>query len=227
MKFGDYIRQNREKNGWTQPEAAARAEIEQSYLSKLETSKSYPSEEVFEKLVRLYEIDMSDLGRQVPSEEMDKLKEISKVRSFLLYQQKNETHLLRSWLLAGLLMLMLGGGLFSYEIMQPSHLVEEFRYVSEGILKPDEPNFFFETVGAEGQPHATPDVVKRMVPKSKVLHEDMGERFIELVGENRRVYLARNTNSYSQSSRDKLMMAIGFALMLGSFGCFFIARRWR
>ena len=51
MKFGDYLRQARETRQWTQPEAAARAGIEQSYLSTLETGKSYPSEEVFGRLV--------------------------------------------------------------------------------------------------------------------------------------------------------------------------------
>jgi len=51
MKFGDYLRQKREDRGWTQPEAAAKARIEQSYLSKLETGRSYPSDDVFERLV--------------------------------------------------------------------------------------------------------------------------------------------------------------------------------
>ncbi|MBO6796341.1 helix-turn-helix transcriptional regulator [Maricaulis sp.] len=51
MKFGDYLRQCREAKGWTQPEAARHADIEQSYLSKLETGRSYPSEDVYSRLV--------------------------------------------------------------------------------------------------------------------------------------------------------------------------------
>jgi transcriptional regulator with XRE-family HTH domain len=54
MKFGDYLRQKREARGWTQPEAANKAGIEQSYLSKLETGKSYPSEDAYARLVAAY-----------------------------------------------------------------------------------------------------------------------------------------------------------------------------
>lgn len=53
MKFGVYLRSLREKAGWTQPEAAEKIEIEQSYLSKLETGKCFPSEDIFSKLSRV------------------------------------------------------------------------------------------------------------------------------------------------------------------------------
>ncbi|MGE0743387.1 MAG: helix-turn-helix domain-containing protein, partial [Hyphomonadaceae bacterium] len=37
MKFGEDLKNRRTELGWTQPDAAAKASIEQSYLSKLET----------------------------------------------------------------------------------------------------------------------------------------------------------------------------------------------
>ena len=75
MKFGDYLKERREEKAWTQPEAAARAGIEQSYLSKLETGKSYPSEEVYGRLVETFEIDTGDLSGRVDAADLDKLKE--------------------------------------------------------------------------------------------------------------------------------------------------------
>ncbi len=61
MKFGLFIRNCRDKLEWTQPEAALKIQIEQSYLSKLETGKSYPSEEVFDKPVEVYQINTESL----------------------------------------------------------------------------------------------------------------------------------------------------------------------
>ncbi|WP_025897140.1 helix-turn-helix domain-containing protein [Kordiimonas gwangyangensis] len=112
MKFGDYLREKREKHGWTQPEAAARAQIEQSYLSKLETGKSYPSEDIFSRLVKTYDIDFEDMSRTVFAAELDKLREISAVRAMVLKRGQSEARFMRAWLVAGLVMIMLGGGMF-------------------------------------------------------------------------------------------------------------------
>ena len=76
MQFGDYLRQTREEKGWTQPDAAAKIGIEQSYLSKLETGKSYPSEDVFARLIEAYEINIAHLSETVASSELSKLREI-------------------------------------------------------------------------------------------------------------------------------------------------------
>ena len=69
MKFGDYLRQKREEKNWTQPEASAAAGIEQSYLSKLETGKSWPSEDVFARVASVYGIEVDDMVRRVASSE--------------------------------------------------------------------------------------------------------------------------------------------------------------
>ncbi len=47
MKFGEYLKSQRDARGWTQPMAAEKIGIEQSYLSKLETGKASPSDEMF------------------------------------------------------------------------------------------------------------------------------------------------------------------------------------
>ena len=88
MKFGDYIRQCRERLKWTQPEAATKIEIEQSYLSKLETGKSYPSEEIFNKLADVYQINLNELYEKIPSDELNNLKDIKLVREAILNRNR-------------------------------------------------------------------------------------------------------------------------------------------
>jgi transcriptional regulator with XRE-family HTH domain len=90
MKFGDYLRQKREEKNWTQPEASAAAGIEQSYLSKLETGKSWPSEDVFARLASAYGIDVDDMVRHVASSELSRLREIAAVRSAILEIQNGQ-----------------------------------------------------------------------------------------------------------------------------------------
>lgn len=148
MKFGDYLRQIREKNGWTQPEAAARAEIEQSYLSKLETGKSYPSEDIFSRLVRAYDMDVADMSNAVFSAELDKLRDVAQVRSVVLARQKGETRFMRGWLIAGLALVMVGSGLLGMAISLPDDFEATFRYRSAGVIKEGESPALYDFVSA-------------------------------------------------------------------------------
>lgn len=146
MKFGDYLRQIREKNGWTQPEAAARADIEQSYLSKLETGKSYPSEDIFSRLVRAYSMDVTDMSNAVFSAELDKLRDVAEVRNVVLARQRGETRFMRGWLLAGLALVMIGSGLLGMAISLPDDFEATFRYRSAGVIKEGESPTLYDFV---------------------------------------------------------------------------------
>ena len=120
MKFGEFLRELRDKQQWTQPEAAGKIEIEQSYLSKLETGKSYPSEDIFDRLIEIYQINVGDMHQKISSTELDKLKEIKEVRNVILKQDSAKTNSTRSWLVSGLLMLIIGAGCLGFAII-PSH----------------------------------------------------------------------------------------------------------
>ena len=101
MKFGDYLRARREDKGWTQPEAAAKADIEQSYLSKLETGKSFPSQDVFERLAAAYGFDAETLAQSVDADSLKALREVGQVRAAVISLQSRSVRLARSWLAAG------------------------------------------------------------------------------------------------------------------------------
>ena len=128
------MRREREAKGWTQPEAAKRIEIEQSYLSKIENGHNYPAEDIFEKLVSAYALDINDMGRTIPSAELKKLRDVRKVRKLFLKREHSALHSLRSWLISCLAMLMLGSAILTFELTRPSETFFAYIYKSEGIL---------------------------------------------------------------------------------------------
>jgi transcriptional regulator with XRE-family HTH domain len=119
MKFGDYLRQKRADLGWTQPEAAAHAKIEQSYLSKLENNKSIPSGDIYARLVDAYGIDAQEMANILFPAELDRLREIDSLRDLLLSRSRSDTETPRKLLLAGLAALILGGGFIGFSNLDP------------------------------------------------------------------------------------------------------------
>ena len=63
MSMADNLKHWRQVRGLTQPELAERAEIEQSYLSKLENDRSKASDAVLERLAAALEIDGETLAK--------------------------------------------------------------------------------------------------------------------------------------------------------------------
>ena len=231
MKFGDYIRQKREKNAWTQPEAAARIDIEQSYLSKLETGKSYPSEEVFEKLVKTYAIDIDHMGRGVFSGELDKLREIAAVRTVVLGRQQSELKTLRSWLVASLAMVMLGSGLLAYDQSEETIETITYSYQSPGVIKAGEPLMIFEFLAVGNQDidgDGTVDTLDGRLDNHILrTSENMGPEFIKSVEGGQRRYQMFDEKIREIKGGNALFFALGISLMIGGIASFFIARRWR
>jgi transcriptional regulator with XRE-family HTH domain len=102
INFGDYLKSRRTELGWTQPEAAAKVRIEQSYLSKLENGRSIPSEEVYQRIAAAYGLDTEAMVVSLYPAELDRLREIEAVRKHLLTAAQNTGAARRGWLYAGL-----------------------------------------------------------------------------------------------------------------------------
>lgn len=109
MRFGDYIRDVRRGLNWSQPEAAKEIGIEQSYLSKLESGKSYPSEEVFSSIISRYCIDVSTLNQSLFPAELDRLRDIAQVREFILKSEQQKNKRTQKLFTFGVLALTFGG----------------------------------------------------------------------------------------------------------------------
>ncbi|MBL4787502.1 MAG: helix-turn-helix domain-containing protein [Kordiimonadaceae bacterium] len=138
MKFGEYIKAKREQLGLTQPDAAAKAQIEQSYLSKLEAGKNYPSDTIFEKLTTLYKLDVKAMSRDIYSAEFDKSRDVSAVRTLVKQRLNTGTRYLRIWLMGGLVSLIVGVATIANQVAQEPTEKEIFKYRSLNVVPTEE-----------------------------------------------------------------------------------------
>jgi transcriptional regulator with XRE-family HTH domain len=236
MKFGDYLRQKREEKNWTQPEASNAAGIEQSYLSKLETGKSWPSEDVFARLTTAYGIDVDDMVRQVGSSELSRLKEIGAVRTAILSIDNGQRRVSRGWLIASLLCLIASAACLGLTQMARDTDKVEWQYRSMGILKPGEPLEAFNVVSEQLDPrlpnYAERDAQRQaMIPRINeariATFEQRPESFIEPVDGGLRYYSASGMRPIEIRSPLRWFIVPALMFFAGFVGCAFISFRWR
>jgi len=231
MKFGDFIRQCREKQKWTQPEAASKIEIEQSYLSKLETGKSHPSEEIFDKLAKVYKINIDDLYNQTSSEELDNLKEIKQVRDAILKNTKAKTSTTRSWLLSGIIMIMLGAAFFGGAVITDRHKVQ-YSYRSEGLLQLDEElnaySLIHEKINLSDQVLNAKrrNLLTRIDQVDEVTTQYKGEGYVQNVENSRRFFVLINTGEVERDFGHRWFLIPALMFLIGGGCSFYISRRW-
>lgn len=211
MKFGDYLRQLRLQRGWTQPQAATRVGIEQSYLSKLETGKSIPSSEIYDKLVSAYDLAANDMLEILFPAELDRLREIDSLRPFMLAQSNRRRAIPRRWLSAGLAGLALGGGFCGLSMIDRAHEIAAYTYMSDGVL----------TQGAslEAEPAARSE-------QTRFITQMRGPIFTESVGEGMRVWRLVGSSKQWEPARFGWALVPGLAFICTGLGCFFLAWRW-
>lgn len=232
MKFGDFLRQQREKNQWTQPEAALKIEIEQSYLSKLETGKSYPSEDIFTRLTNVYQIDSHKLNEQLFPAELDKLREIKQIRNALLSQEKTTKTYTRTWLLIGLGSLMLAGLFIGAAISSPP-LQMEHLYRSQGVILDGEPLNVFDLInkpsrGLSAEQQAKQkELLTRIHQSDEVTTEARGSSFIRKVFAGKRFYDLYTSREVSNNTSQQWFLSLGLMFLLGGLASFFVSRSWK
>ena len=234
MKFGVYIRSLREKLGWTQPEAAEKIEIEQSYLSKLETGKCFPSEDIFSRLSSVYRIDAQKMSEIIDSNELEKLKEVSEVRKVVLENRQSHTMALRRWLITGLTFLMLGGACIGASTLNGSE--QQYHYRSQGILLAGEGLDAFSIVYERTSKlkEEAPDLFKlqkkmieRIDQREHTSRTHRGRKYIEQVEGGKRIFVLYADQVTDVNAILQWLIVPGIMFFVGSFGCFFIGYRWR
>jgi transcriptional regulator with XRE-family HTH domain len=234
MKFGEHIKSRRTELGWTQPEAATRAGIEQSYLSKLETGKSFPSEDVYHRLVEAFSLDAEAMVAALHPAELDRLREIEAVRKLLLEREHEARATSRSWLYAGLGAMALGGGLVGLAQIDRGGAATHYTYQSPGVVLAGESLDAFD--GLDDEPdRAAPDYAARIARRDALIARydeqtisipDMrGPAYAETVPGGRRVWGLVGANAVIVPARFGWALVPGFALICGGLGCFFIS--WR
>ncbi|WP_300527791.1 helix-turn-helix domain-containing protein [Maricaulis sp.] len=233
MKFGEYLRRRREANGWTQPEAAQRAGIEQSYLSKLETGRSYPSEEVFARLAAAFEIDPSEMAEQVTDTEIDRLREVGQVREAVAGRERRRMNVSRAWMVGGLVSLILAAASGGIAVTAQDMEQQEYHYLSYGVLNLDESLDAFEIVdsrvdaqdGAESQRQS--EMVARLAEDYRVVGRFRGRSYNVDVEGGRRHYQLVDDRLVVTRTPLRWFAVPGLMLLAGAIGAFFISFRWK
>ena len=213
MKFGEYLKSRRTELGWTQPDAAAKAGIEQSYLSKLETGKSFPSEDVYQRLVDAFSLDTEAMVAALYPAEVDRLREIEAVRKLLLERDHHTRSATRRWLYAGLGALVAGGALVGLAQVDRGGAATHYTYQSYGVVRPGESDDVFDEdpTRADEQTISIPDM--------------RGPAYTETVPEGQRMWRLVVANAVLVPARFGWALIPGFALIIGGLGCFFVS--WR
>jgi transcriptional regulator with XRE-family HTH domain len=234
MKFGEYIKNRRTELGWTQPDAASKAGIEQSYLSKLETGKSMPSEDVYQRLVEAFGIETEAMVAVLYPAELDRLREIEAVRKHLLQRDHDTRSVTRRWLFAGLAALVLGGGLVGLAQVERGGVATHYSYQSTGVILPGESFDVFAGLDDNPDPSAADyaerveqrDALMVRIDEQTIAIPDMrGPAFIEDVTGGKRMWRLVGASEVRVPDRFGWAFAPGFALIIGGLGCFFIS--WR
>lgn len=221
MKFGEYLRQRRDKKGWSQPAAAEQIGIEQSYLSKLETGKSYPSDEMFDKLQCAYGFGTDEIAHLMTSDELQKLKDVKSVRIAILSQSQNSLFRLRKWTFAGLAGLMLGGACLGAAIV-PDSAERQYQYRSQGTLKPDEALTAYQSIRSPSDIRYS-EMLSRLDQRDRTLDTYRGESFVENDQDGKRYYELLAEVEANSHSPMRFFIIPALMLLFGSLGCFWIA----
>lgn len=234
MKFGEYLKDRRTGLGWTQPEAAAKARIEQSYLSKLETGKAYPSEDVFGRLVEAFELDVDSLLETLFPGEIDRLREIERVRATVLERSRSATLSSRRWMIAGFALLLLGGGFLGFANVEADNPPIRYTYQSTGVILPGEGLNVFENLNetpgptVEGEQIAGRDALLARVDElTRATTDYKGPSFIEPVANGKRVWRLVGGAEIPAIKKFSWASVPGMAFLIAGLGCFFISWRWR
>lgn len=239
MTFGEFLKAQREAKDWKQPEAALNIEIEQSYLSKLENNKAVPSADIFDRLMAAYQFTMQQVSEAVQSNELEKLKEIVVVREFILSTKKRRDKDKRRFLIAGVVMSMIGSLLLSLGIAMHDYRKPYFQYESKGVIKSNEnihlfmsiPDYrLFTAIMAENKKSAERlrehELFPRLDYQIKKLDVDIGEFFDRAVDTGIRRFQKVNSGRRANKTPFYLGVSFGCMLLIGSLSMFYVSRRW-
>lgn len=145
MNFGERIKQLRAERNMTQPQLAEAIGIEQSYLSKLENDKSTPSPDIFQAILRAFNLQVEALLAGVDDNIVrGELKQIPEVAEYLKRSMVVKVHSIKAWLFGSAAACVLGLTLFvaGYKAFLFPSLT--YTYTSLGVELPGEPSNIFE-----------------------------------------------------------------------------------
>ncbi len=240
MNFGDRVKQLRTQKNLTQPQLAQAIGIEQSYLSKLENDKSVPGAEIFQAILRAFQMDVASFLEGVDDNIVHReLRQVPEVANHLNSQVALRIHSVKMWLFGSAVAGVLGLTLFGAGYQQLLVTNWQYTYESQGVVHPDEPSDLFgmfdawlgakvragEMDEAEALKRKS-EMISRMKVDFRLLREHRGDAFIEQVAGGTRVYKYKNS-SYQEQAANRYLMLVGMFLIFSSLLGFIVEMRLR
>ncbi len=232
MTLGELIKLTRKQKDMTQPELAAAAQIEQSYLSKLENDKCTPSYDVIQKVAKALGQDpmamINQLSREYASQKLAHIPEVVAECAALKAQQ---TRILKKRFIYAAAVVVLGMGLFF--VGQLSLLFPEtaYTYRSDGVIKTGETPMQFDDLmiheigeTKEGMQARLKSNADRFDRKFLSFHTKQPSDFFQDVEGGRRYYKYQG-RYHSPDIRNSLVAILGMMVMVsGGFGFWYVFR---
>ena len=134
MKFGEYLKAQRDARGWTQPTAAEKIGIEQSYLSKLENNRSLPSNDVLQRILDVFAIDVGALVDDLDQGARNQLRQIPDVADHFSHRKQMMIGNRKRWLLWSAALVAFGVGLIYAGIAHLFYSDHVYHYKSHGVV---------------------------------------------------------------------------------------------
>lgn len=230
MKLGEKIKKLRNDAGYTQPELAEKANIEQSYLSKLENDKGSPSFDVISKIANAFEMDVMNLVDSLDinylHENLAHLPEIAmkleQKKLTLKAKFKRGYAFAASLIVLGIALVILGNSntIFPQTIYQ---------YKSMGLIKKGELNNHFTIGSIHEINESREERAKRIASNVSRIDEMLvltssyqGEGYVDSYNEKRRFFKLIGERHIESPWRDICLM-IGYVFIIsGVFGMVYI-----
>ncbi len=146
MTIGKQIKHFRTEKGFSQPELAELAGIEQSYLSKLENDKSIPSNEIFRNLLSALSISTQEFIEAIDTKaNQQQLNLIPDIELMLSQTNKMKYRDIRRYLYASSALIILGLTLFYTGASKQFFNETRYQYESQGVAFADEHHDIFSS----------------------------------------------------------------------------------
>lgn len=144
MTLGEYIRSLRNAKELSQPELARLANIEQSYLSKLENDKSIPSNDILRQLINALAMSLSDFLSGLDKNYIAKnLNQIPDIEHWLLKSEQKHMKRQRQYMYMSSLLIVIAVTCFYAGFSKVVFSGKQYQYESHGVVLSGEPSNVF------------------------------------------------------------------------------------
>lgn len=235
MKLGEKIKKLRNEAGLTQPELAEKAQIEQSYLSKLENEKGSPSFEVIEKIAQAFDLTAMTLIESLEFTYIQQqLNHLPEIAVKISEQQRLQENKIKRLYIVSVALILFGVAVFfagNRAMFISNHVYE---YYSAGLINEGEPleRFYrgrIHLIKESGHEHEQriKENRSRLAEIHTIKSRYKGENYVEHYGKQKRYFsLVSSKGVIHQANKMHELLGILFFIS-GWFLMFFIYRSGR